>query len=279
LRAIAVDGRTVRGSRTTTATAIQLLAAMDHHGVVLGQRQITSKSNEIPSFQPLMDTIDLENTLLATDALQYPARPRRLSPRTRRPLPGRRQEKSPGLYAQVRKLPWAEIPPEHRTRDKAHHRVEIRRLKVAAFRHLDYPGARQAIQVVDGEGKLSTDKLTIERVYVITILDIYDATPAQLAARIRGHWGIENLLHHVRDRTFREDDFKVRTGHLPRPMAGLRNLAVSLFRQNGETCIAVALRHTSRDSPPAVSPGPHMINPDRSRSCNAPGVLVDLELG
>ncbi|MGW3689587.1 hypothetical protein [Streptomyces sp. NPDC005125] len=31
-RAIAVDGKTVRGSRTQTATAIQLPAAMDHHG-------------------------------------------------------------------------------------------------------------------------------------------------------------------------------------------------------------------------------------------------------
>ncbi|MFZ3552022.1 transposase family protein [Streptomyces sp. 4.24] len=34
---IAVDGKVVRGSRTKTATAIQLLAAMDHHGVVLGR--------------------------------------------------------------------------------------------------------------------------------------------------------------------------------------------------------------------------------------------------
>lgn len=44
---IAVDGKAVRGSRTKTAAAIQLLAAMDHHGVVLAQRQVASKSNEI----------------------------------------------------------------------------------------------------------------------------------------------------------------------------------------------------------------------------------------
>lgn len=94
----------------------------------------------------------------------------------------------PGLYAQVRKLPWADIPLEHRTRDKAHHRDEIRRLKVAAFRHLDYPGARQAIQVVRWRRELSTGKLTIERVYVITSLDIYDATPARrLDQRSLGH--------------------------------------------------------------------------------------------
>jgi predicted transposase YbfD/YdcC len=68
-RVIAVDGKVVRGSRTKTATAIQLLAAMDHHGVVLAQRQIAAKSNEIPSFQPLLGPLDLENAVLTTDAL------------------------------------------------------------------------------------------------------------------------------------------------------------------------------------------------------------------
>jgi predicted transposase YbfD/YdcC len=56
-----------------------------------------------------------------------------------------------------------------------------------------------------------------------------------------------HLLHHVRDRTFREDDSKVRTGTLPRAMASLRNLAISVFRQDGKTNIAAALRHTNRD--------------------------------
>ncbi|MFE8969683.1 hypothetical protein [Streptomyces albogriseolus] len=74
----------------------------------------------------------------------------------------------PGLYAQVRKLSWADIPLGHRTRDTAHHRHEIRRLKVAAFCHLDYPGVRQAIQVVRWRREMSTGKLTIERVYLTT---------------------------------------------------------------------------------------------------------------
>jgi hypothetical protein len=68
-RVIAVDGKVVRGSRTKTATAIQLLAAMDHHGVVLAQRQVASKSNEIPSFAPLLDGLDLQNAVVTADAL------------------------------------------------------------------------------------------------------------------------------------------------------------------------------------------------------------------
>ncbi|WSQ56422.1 ISAs1 family transposase [Streptomyces sp. NBC_01217] len=247
LRAIAVDGKTVRGSRTRTTTAIQLLAAMDHHGVVLAQRQIASKSNEIPAFQPLLDTIDLTDTLLTGDALHTQhAHGAYLRKRGAHFLAIVKKNHS-GLYAQVRKLPWADIPLDHSTRDRAHHRDEIRRLKVAAFRHLDYPGARQAIQIVRWRRELSTGKLTIERVYLITSLTVFDATCTELATWIRGHRGIENLLHHVRDHTVREDDSKVRTGTLPRTMASLRNLAISVFRQDGQTNIAAALRHTSRD--------------------------------
>ena len=68
-RVIAVDGKTVRGSRTAPTTAVQLLAAMDHHGVVLAQRQISSKSNEIPAFAPLLDGLDLTDAVMTTDAL------------------------------------------------------------------------------------------------------------------------------------------------------------------------------------------------------------------
>ncbi|MFF1917986.1 ISAs1 family transposase [Streptomyces sp. NPDC058239] len=246
-RVIAVDGKVVRGSRTKTATTIQLLAAMDHQGVVLAQRQIVSKSNEIPSFQPLLDTLDLKNTVLTADALHTQHDHGAY-------LTGRGahyvavvKKNHPGLYAQVKGLPWREIPLGHRTRDRAHHRDEIRRLKVAVFRHIDYPGARQAIQVVRRRRDLSTGKLTMERVYLITSLSVFDATCAELATWIRGHWGIENLLHHVRDRTFREDDSKVRTGTLPRAMASLRNLAISVLRQDGQTNIAAALRHASGD--------------------------------
>ncbi|WP_237693535.1 transposase family protein [Streptomyces sp. SID2888] len=44
LRAIAVDGKALRGSRTATTPYVTLLAAMDHTGHVLAQRQVADKS-------------------------------------------------------------------------------------------------------------------------------------------------------------------------------------------------------------------------------------------
>ncbi|WP_247697527.1 hypothetical protein [Streptomyces sp. b94] len=104
---------------------------------------------------------------------------------------------------------------------------------------------------------LGTGGLTTERIYLVTSLPPGAAEGSELAAWIRGHWRIENQLHHVRDRTFREDASKVRTRHLPRVMTGLRNLAIGAHRHNGHTNIAAALRRTGRDHQrPLITLGP-----------------------
>lgn len=50
LQAITVDGKIVRGSRHAGHAAVTLLAAREHTGSVLTQRQIADKRNEIPAF-------------------------------------------------------------------------------------------------------------------------------------------------------------------------------------------------------------------------------------
>ncbi|MFG2840886.1 ISAs1 family transposase [Streptomyces zaomyceticus] len=247
LRAIAVDGKALRGSRTATTSYVTLLSAMDHTGNVLAQRQVADKSNEIPAFSPLLDTIDLADTVITADALHTQhAHGAYLRTRGAHYI-AQVKANHPGLFDRVRRLPWQDIPLDHYERTRAHHRHEIRRLKTAAFAHIDYPDAKQALQVVRWRHGFTSGKLTIERVYLITSLPPGAASGAQLAAWIRGHWKIENLLHHVRDRTFREDDSKIHVGRLPPVMAGLRNLAISVHRQDGRTNIAAALREAARD--------------------------------
>ena len=59
----------------------------------------------------------------------------------------------------------------------------------------------------------------------------------------RGHWGIENRVHWVRDVTLVEDRSAVRSGSAPQVMAALRNLVLGLLRLAGQRNIAAALRH------------------------------------
>ena len=69
----------------------------------------------------------------------------------------------------------------------------------------------------------SFDRETIQDtpIYAITDLAPHQASPAELAAWIRGHWQIENGLHWVRDVTFAEDLSQIHTGSGPQVMASL----------------------------------------------------------
>src|SRR5215469_6705631 len=82
--------------------------------------------------------------------------------------------------------------------------------------------------------------------YAVTSLTVTQARHAQLAAIIRGHWGIKDRLHWVRDIDFDEDRSQVRTASGPRIMASLRNLAITILRLSGATSIAAALRYHAR---------------------------------
>jgi DDE_Tnp_1-associated/Transposase DDE domain len=69
-RAIAVDGKTLRGSGHGDESGRHLLAAFDHvHGAVPGQAEVDSKTNEIPMFTTLLDRIDVTGAVVTADAL------------------------------------------------------------------------------------------------------------------------------------------------------------------------------------------------------------------
>ncbi|GGY18776.1 hypothetical protein GCM10010358_82350 [Streptomyces minutiscleroticus] len=230
---------------------------MTHDGLALAQRQIDGRNNEIPAPAPLLHSLDLTGAVITADALH--------TQHVHASYPHERgahylavvKKNHPGLHERVRRLPWRDVRLDHYERARAHHREEIPPqalragdtpcLKTAAFAHLDYPHARQALQVVRWRRDRGTGKLTIERAYLVTSLPPGAATGSELAAWIRGHRRIENQLHHVRDRTFHEDASHIRTRHLPRVMAGLRNLAIGVHRQDGHANIAAALRRTGRD--------------------------------
>src|SRR6266704_2480939 len=132
----------------------------------------------------------------------YPARDRRAHRhRQERALhPGREEE--PARPARIRNLPWKDVPPGHSERSRGHGRQERRDLKVtAAAAGLGFPHAARAIRIsrrvrpVSGAGRWKT-----RTVYAITSLNAAQATPAELAGWIRGHWRIE-AVHHIRDAT------------------------------------------------------------------------------
>ena len=252
-RGVAVDGKTARGSGTAQSSGRVLMAALDHsHGAVLGQVEIGVKTNEIPLFSTLLDTIDLTWSVVTADALHAQrAHAEYLVDQRRAHYVLTVKRNQPSLHAQLAALPWRAVPVADRRRERGHGRQEIRAVKVTAVAAqaggLAFPNAAQAMQIkrrrrpTSGAGKWSS-----ETVYAVTSLTAGQATGAQLADLVRGHWAIEDRLHWVRDVTYDEDRSQIRTGNGPRVMASLRNLGITVLRLGGITNIAAATRHQAR---------------------------------
>ncbi len=248
-RLIAVDGKTLRGSAVAGRPGRHLLAALDHaRGVVLGQADVQAKTNEIPMFAMLPDQIDLAGAVVTADALHaQSARAQYLAGQRRADFLITVKRNQPSLHAQLAGLPWRQIPAADIRRERAHGRDERRSLKVTAVAAgLAFPHAAQAIQVIRRRRPLNGKKWSSETACAVTSLTAARASPARLAAIMRGHWLIEDSLHWVRDMTFGEDSSQVRTRNGPRVMASLRNLAISILRLTGHASIAAALRHHAR---------------------------------
>lgn len=266
LPALAVDGKAVRGAAGDDGKVPYLLAAATHGtGIVLAERLIGPKTNEVPEFGPLLLELDqyypLAGHVITADAGHtVKAHARLICEKLLAHYVFTVKLNTPALHAELDALDWAKAP-RLVTEERGHGRWERRTIQVMdAPDHVRrrFPHARQVALIERyvtritrvKKGKRWTRKVTRSAVAVliITSLDAREASPEHLAAYVRRHWTIENKVHWVRDVTFREDSSRVRTGPCPRIMATLRNLAIGLIRQAGYTKIAATIRKIKYDT-------------------------------
>ena len=127
--------------------------------------------------------------------------------------------------------------------EKGHGRIEKRTISIS--RDLtgipEFPGLKTLIQV---ESERQVHRSTIievsteTRYYVTSLLESVQS----LADRVRGYWGVENKVHHVRDVTQGEDASRIRTAPLIQIWAVARNFALNIYRDYGFTNMAQAQR-------------------------------------
>jgi len=253
--AIAADGKVVRGAWRADGSQVHLLSAISHHtAVVLAQREIAAKTNEIPELAALLADLDLTGVVVTADALHTPARDR--APPGRRPTRPLRADGQRQPAAPVGRLPAGAVRPGQRLRARAHHLRPWARTHRTAHHPRrshhrrvrdQFPPRSPGLRVRRDVGGLDGQRATKEIAHCITSLTPAQASTEKLAGYIRGHWQIENRLHWVRDVTYDEDRSQVRTGAGPHVMASLRNLAISALRLSGHANIAATLRWTARD--------------------------------
>jgi len=247
---VALDGKTLRGSRKQGAVKAHLLSAVSHRlGLTLGQQAVDDKTNEIPVVQELLKNLILEGRVFTMDALltqrevaqtiiggggDYIMIAKDNQHRLKQEIQDVFQE--PELLADTMRTT--------ETANLGHGRIENRRLtaSTALLGYSDWPGLQQVFQLERTAIFKKTGERRQEVVYGITSLSAERAAPDRLLAFSRQHWHIENKSHWVRDVTFDEDRSQVRCGSIPQVMAALRNTAIGLMRCNGETNIAAACR-------------------------------------
>jgi predicted transposase YbfD/YdcC len=105
----------------------------------------------------------------------------------------------------------------------------------------DGPGCAQVFRLT--RQRTTGEKVETEVMVGITSLPRERAGAKRLLGLARGHWGIENGRHGVRDGTLREDASRIRNGSGPQVMAILRNIAIFVFERMGHKSAASATRH------------------------------------
>ncbi|GAA0730824.1 ISAs1 family transposase [Dactylosporangium roseum] len=223
-------------------------------GIVLAQAIVDAKSNEIPAFTPLLDAVEttlgsLDGVLFIADALHTQTGHAEEVTRRGAHLMVQVKANQPTLFQQLKRLPWAQVPAGDRTRDRGHGRRETRTVKaltVATPGGIAFPHAQQAVRIT--RTRVVAGKTSRETAYLTVSLPAAEALPRELQTWIRRHWHIENMIHNVRDVTFREDHHQARTGTGPAVIATPRNTAIGYHRTTGATNIARATRQANRRS-------------------------------
>ena len=241
---VALDGKTLRRSFDTASekSALHMVSAFSHaSGLVLGQRAVEDKSNEITAIPELLKMRDLKGCIVTIDAMgcQKAIAAEIVKRKADYVLAlkgnqGLMNEDISEYFRWAREEKFRDIPHSYaETTEKSHGRIEIRR--VWATEDLDWlsgkkdwRGLKSAV-LVESE-RIIGEKRSLEQRIYISSLPGSDAEA--LGAIVRGHWSIENRLHWVLDVSLREDQSRIRKGSAPEAAAILRHIVLNLLRMD-----------------------------------------------
>jgi predicted transposase YbfD/YdcC len=244
---VAVDGKTLRRSHDhgVGQSALHMVSAWAAgNRLVLGQRKVDGKSNEITVVPELLDLLELRGCIVTMDAMHCQTETVKciLEKKADYVLPVKENqpkllETLQGLFDDPKEMHWVTCD-HHRTVDEGHGRQEIRECWSTSdpeyLQYLttlaDWQGVR-SIAMVQAHRE-QAGQTTVTRRYFISSLK---SDAKLLLQAVRTHWEIENKVHWVLDIAFREDDCRIRQGNGAENFAVLRHIALNLLRREAST--------------------------------------------
>jgi predicted transposase YbfD/YdcC len=233
---VAIDGKTLCGTRQVgKKQLVHLVSAWaGTNNLVLGQRKVDEKSNEITAIPKLLAALELSGTVVTIDAMGC-----------QREIAAKIVDKKADYILAVKenqqrllddikdsfKMLAADAVAEQI--DCGHGRVETRRCSVVGDLTLldkpgDWKGLRSLVRIEAERYHKTTGKTEQETRYYISSL----APEAErINSLVRQHWGIENKLHWVLDVAFGEDHSRKRAGNAAQNFSLINRVALNLLKK------------------------------------------------
>ena len=237
--------QTVRGAADPARQepGSHIVSAQLDNGLVVAQREVETKGNELTALRNLLPRMALQDTVVTVDAAgcyrdvaqtiisqggDYLLAVKDNQPRL---LAALKQ-----AFASLDRAKGKGIPHDREVSvTRAHGRHERRTCTVLAvdrsiLDRLDparpWPGLTTVIRVV-GQRSLRGQARSASRYYISSLPLTTGAK--RLAQLVRGHWHIEDNLQWVLDDTFQEDRSRLRRGWAARNKAALRRMALNIL--------------------------------------------------
>ena len=231
---VAIDGKTLRGSRGREGPVHLLSAFASQARWVLAQCAVEGKSNEIKAIPKLLEMLDLEGATVTVDAIGCQKTLAEQVIEQGADYVLALKDNPPQLHEDVRL--WLDTQAGRlspiETIEKDHGRLELRRYFLS--NQIDWLPERSnwrelcAVGMVEATRDIGS-QISVERRYSLCSFNDLD----HFAGVVRAHGSIENSQHWVLDVQFGEDRTRTRTAHAPENLALIRRTALNLVRQNG----------------------------------------------
>jgi predicted transposase YbfD/YdcC len=240
-----IDGKCLRGSddQALGKRAIYMVSAWaSENEIVLGQRKVDEKSNEITAIPELLKMLAIADCIVTIDAIGTQTEIAKtivdaqagyaLSVKENQ---GHLFEDISTLFAVDRDQNFKYASLDYaKTTNSGHGRIDVRECwstsnpeYLQLIRNVENWAGLQSIAMVICT-RIIAEKQTKHIRYYITTLP---SDAERILHVVRRHWAIENELHWVLDVAMNEDRNRVRKDQAPENMAVLRHMALNLLKQ------------------------------------------------
>lgn len=229
---IAVDGKTIRGSKGDGHKAYHVVSAFAvENQLVLGEIVTDEKSNEITAVPELLDSLNIEHCIVTADAMSCQKEIVRRIRADKADYVIGLKGNQPALLEDV-SLYFEHFSgdlPNFTTRVKDHGRIEKREYRLLTDlswlpQRAEWYGL-QAVGMVTATISRGDKTTTDTRYFLSSVTDV-----EHFAYAVRKHWSIENQLHWCLDVIFHEDASRACKDMSPLNLNVLRKTALTLCK-------------------------------------------------